>query len=88
MSDCNPVDYSPPGSSIHGILQTRILEWVAFPPPRGLPNPGIEPASPAVAGKFFTIAPPGKPLYIHTYTTESLCCIPKITQHCESAILH
>ena len=27
---CNPVDYSPPGSSVHGILQTRILEWLAI----------------------------------------------------------
>ena len=30
---CNPVDCSPPGSSVHGILQARTLEWVAFPPP-------------------------------------------------------
>ena len=28
---CNPMDCSPPGSSIHGILQARILEWVAIP---------------------------------------------------------
>ena len=28
---CNPMDYSPPGSSVHGILQARILEWVAMP---------------------------------------------------------
>ena len=27
---CDPVDYSPPGSSLHGILQTRVLEWVAI----------------------------------------------------------
>ena len=32
---CNPVDCSPPGSSVHGILQTRILEWVAMPSSRG-----------------------------------------------------
>ena len=32
---CDPVDYSPPGSSVHGILQARILEWVAMPSPRG-----------------------------------------------------
>jgi hypothetical protein len=31
-----------PGSSVHGILQERILEWVACPPPVDLPNPGIE----------------------------------------------
>ena len=38
---CNPVDYT-----IHGILQARILEWVAFHSPGDLPNPGIEPRSP------------------------------------------
>ena len=54
---CNPVDYSPPGSSLHGILQATTLEWVACPPPRDLPNPGIEPTSlmsPALAGEFLT----------------------------------
>ena len=32
---CGPMDYSPPGSSVHGILQTRILEWVAMPSSKG-----------------------------------------------------
>ena len=32
---CDPMDYNPLGSSIHGILQARILEWVAMPSPRG-----------------------------------------------------
>ena len=41
-------DRSPPGSSVHGILQARTLEWVAMPSPRGSPNPGIKPASPAL----------------------------------------
>ena len=49
---CHPMDCSPPGSSVHGILQARILEPV--PSPRDLPDPGIEPASPAWAGGFFT----------------------------------
>ena len=42
----------------------RLLEWVVIPPPGDLSNPGIEPlslASPALAGGFFTTAPPGKP---------------------------
>ena len=43
---CDPMDCSPPGSSIHGLLQTRILEWVAIPSCRDLPNPGMETASP------------------------------------------
>ena len=57
------MDGSPPGSSVHGILQARILEWVACLPPRDLPD-GIEPTSPvsqALAGGFFTTEPPGKP---------------------------
>ena len=37
-----------------GILQARILEWVAVPYSRVLPNPGTEPASPALVGRFFT----------------------------------
>ena len=35
----NPMDYSPPGSSVHGILQARILEWVAMPFSRGTSQP-------------------------------------------------
>ena len=44
---CNPMGCSRPGSSVHGILQARILEWVACPPPGDLPNPGIKCTSPA-----------------------------------------
>ena len=61
MTLCDPMDCSPPGSTIQGILQARILEWV--PPPGDLPGPGSEPmsfASPALAGGFFT-AEPRKP---------------------------
>ena len=43
---CNPLDCSWPGSFVHEILQARILEWVACPPPGDLPDPGIEPLSP------------------------------------------
>ena len=45
---CDPMDYSPPGSSVHGILQARILGWVPFPPPGDLPNPMIQVRSPAL----------------------------------------
>ena len=58
---CDPRDCSPPGSSAHGILQARTLEWLPFPPPGDLPNPGMKPMSPALAGEFFTTEPPGKP---------------------------
>ena len=40
---CDPTDCSPPGFSVCGILQARILEWVAIPSPGDLPDPGIEP---------------------------------------------
>ena len=56
------MDCSPPGSSVHGLLQARILEWVAFPSPGDLLDPGIEPMSPTFAGGFFTTEPQGKPL--------------------------
>ena len=52
---CNPMDCSQSGSSIHGILQARILEWLPFPPPGDLPNAGIEPTFPALAHGFFII---------------------------------
>ena len=55
------MDCSPRDSSVHGIFQARILEWVAISYFRDLPNPGIEPASPALGGRFLTTEPPGKP---------------------------
>ena len=51
---------SPPGSSVHGILQERILEWVAMP--RYLPNTGTEPTSPVALALQEDSLPPGKPL--------------------------
>ena len=58
---CDPMDCSPPGSSVHGILQARILEWVSMPSFRGYSQPGIEfmsLTSPALAGGFFTTRQP------------------------------
>ena len=55
------MDYSLTGSSVHGILQARILEWVAIPFSRGLPDPGIEPGSPALQADSLPLEPPGKP---------------------------
>ena len=59
---CDTMDCSPLGSSVHEISQARILQWVAFPSPGDLPNPGIESTSPALAGGFSTAEPPAKPL--------------------------
>ena len=44
----DPVDCSPPGSSVHGILQARIVEWVIIPSPGNLPDPGIKPGFPTL----------------------------------------
>ena len=56
-STLNTMDCSLPGSSVHGILQARILEWLPCPPPGDIPHPGTEPeslTSPVLAGRFFT----------------------------------
>ena len=50
---CDPMDCRLPGSSVHGISQARILEWVAVSISGGLPDPRMEPTSPALAGEFF-----------------------------------
>ena len=55
------MDCSLPGFSAHRISQVRLLEWVAISFSRDLPNPGINPVTPALAGRFFTAEPPGKP---------------------------
>ena len=55
---CDPVDCSPPGSSVHGILPARILEWVAIPFSRGFSNPGIEPESSPLQAESLPAEPP------------------------------
>ena len=52
---CNPVDCSFPGSSVHGILQARVLEWVAFPFSKGSSQPWDWTQIPSIAARFFTI---------------------------------
>ena len=61
---CHPLRphrLQPPGASVHGILQGRILEWVACPPPGDLPYPVIKPRSPALQADSSPSEPPGKP---------------------------
>ena len=57
---CDPIDYSLPSSSFCGILQARILSRLPFPPPEDLPDPGIEPGSPASHADSLPSEPPGK----------------------------
>ena len=53
---CNPMDYR-----VHGILQAKILEWVAFLSPGDLPNPGIKPRSPTLQADSLLAESQGKP---------------------------
>ena len=64
MSDslCDPMDCSPPGSSAHGILQARILEWVGIPSPGDLPDTGMEPGSPAMRADSLPLSYQGFPI--------------------------
>ena len=62
---CDPISCSPPGSSVHGISQARILEWVTFPPSGDLLVPELEPVSlvsPALQVDSLSLVPTGKPL--------------------------
>ena len=63
LTPCDPMDCSPPGPSVNGILQARILEWVAIPFFRNLPDPGIEPGSSALQADSLPSEPPRKPGY-------------------------
>ena len=58
---CHPVGCSPPGSSVHAILQARIQEWVAMPSSRGSSWPRDSTQVSCIAGRFFITEPPGKP---------------------------
>ena len=57
LTFCNPMDYHPPGSSVHGIPYQEYWSGLPFPTPGDLPNPEIKPMSllsPALTGRFFT----------------------------------
>ena len=58
---CNPMDRSPPGSSVHGIFQSRTLKEFPFPCPEDIPDPGIEPWFPTLHVDSLPSDPPGKP---------------------------
>ena len=57
------MDCSPPGSSVHGILQARVLEWVVVPFSMELPNPGIKLKSPTLQADSLPSEPPEKARY-------------------------
>ena len=67
LTVCDPMGCSPLGSFVHGILQIRLLEWVAVPSSRGSSRPRIKaksPASPAFQIDSLSAEPPGKPTAI------------------------
>ena len=57
---CVPMDYSPPGSSVHGIFQQEYWSGLPCPPPGDLPNPGIYSRSPALQADSLSSESPGK----------------------------
>ena len=67
---CDPIDCSLPGSSIHGIFQARILEWVAIPSPGDLLDPGIEPGSLALWADSLT-----RDFFTFSCIRESILCL-------------
>ena len=65
---CNSTDYCPPGSSVHWFSRQGYWNGLPCPPPGDLAYPGIKSVSPALASRFFTTEPPGKPT-IECYST-------------------
>ena len=68
---CDLVDCSPPGSYVHGILQSRTLGWVAIPFSGNLPNPGTESRSPALQVDYLPAVLSEKP-YMNPYLSKVL----------------
>ena len=71
-NSCDPRDCGPPGSSVHGIFQARILQWVAISFSGGegwsLPGPGIEHISPALQVDSLLLSHQGFPINIITHS--------------------
>ena len=89
LTFCNPLGCNLPDSSVHGIFQGRILEWVAISFSGDLPNPGIQPRSPALQADSLTFEEPGKPL-LHTphekYPASIQDCLIKTIEYFPSPI--
>ena len=78
---CNPMDFSLPDSSVHGILQARILEWVAIPFSRGSCRPGNKTQVSCTASRFLTICDTREALWLIHVVRQ------KPTQYCKTIIL-
>ena len=76
----DPMGYSPPSSSVHGILQARTLEWVVMPSSGDLPDLGIQTVSltsPALEGRFFTISTILGAPWVGFYSTQEKLSSPE-----------
>ena len=78
---CDPMDCSPPGSSVPEILQAKILAWVTIPFSSGLPDPGIELVSPASQADSLPSEPPGNIMLHKSEDKENVYFIVKYIQH-------
>ena len=94
LTFCNPIDWGLPGSSVHGILQVRILQQAAIPFSRDLSHPGIKPRSPILQTDSSPSGPLGKPLVtpncfperlFHLHTHQHTCAnhllLPALSFH-------
>ena len=84
---CKPMDCSLPGSSVHGILQAQILEWVAMPSSRGSSQPRDQTQVSHISGRFFTVWAPRES---HEYQSGTLSLLWKIflTQESNRGLLY
>ena len=81
---CDSMNYSPPGSSVHGIFQARYWSGLPFPLWGGLSKPGIEPKSlesPPLAGVFFSTVPSGEPFIYVLFQILSPWRLSQNTEH-------
>ena len=65
---CNPMDCSLPSSSVDGISQSRILEWIVVSFSRESSHPGIEPVNPALQADSLPLSHPGSPDVLLAYS--------------------
>ena len=81
------MEYSPPGFSVHGMLQARYWSGLTFPPPGDLPIPGIKPRSPKLQADSLPSEPPGKSM-ITAVGSLSLLQGIFLTQELNQGLLH
>ena len=75
---CDLMDYSPPDFSVHGILQARVLEWIATPFSRGSSRPRDRSLVSCTAGRFFAVWATGK--------SSSTQCPSLVSQHADHSL--